>query len=68
MCGIIAALNISDRTSGPMFDLLGYLEHRGPDANGYRFDETRTVYLGHTRLKIQDVNDSANQPFVSPCG
>lgn len=37
------------------------LKHRGPDADGIFEDED--VLLGHTRLKIIDLSDSANQPM-----
>src|SRR5690606_4288002 len=39
------------------------LQHRGPDAAGVYQDET--VDLGHRRLSIIDVSESANQPLVS---
>lgn len=30
--------------------------------------ENYRLYLGHNRLKIQDLSDEANQPFFSECG
>ncbi|MGB7258363.1 MAG: asparagine synthase (glutamine-hydrolyzing), partial [Pseudolabrys sp.] len=42
------------------------LRHRGPDASAiWQSDDGRLV-LGHTRLKIIDLSDAANQPVVSP--
>ena len=38
------------------------LAHRGPDASGEWYN--RNLHLVHTRLKIQDVSDRANQPWV----
>lgn len=38
------------------------LAHRGPDASGEW--RNRNLHLVHTRLKIQDVSDRANQPWV----
>ena len=41
------------------------LEHRGPDATGHFI--ACHVALGHTRLKILDLSDNANQPMHSNC-
>jgi len=40
------------------------LAHRGPDASGLYYKNN--IGLSHTRLKILDLSDSANQPFQSP--
>ena len=37
------------------------LAHRGPDADAIYEDED--ILLGHTRLKIIDLSDAANQHF-----
>lgn len=42
-------------------DRLKLIEHRGPDNKDCV--EGSNYYLGHTRLSIQDVSDSANQPM-----
>lgn len=42
--------------------MLGKILHRGPEASNVFCDET--VALGHNRLKIIDLSDEANQPFV----
>ncbi len=39
------------------------MNHRGPDASGYWTNEE--AKLGHTRLKIVDLDDRSNQPFWS---
>lgn len=39
------------------------MTHRGPDSNGI-FSE-KNITLLHTRLSIQDLSESANQPFFS---
>ncbi len=41
------------------------LSHRGPDADGYYYDEKAGVGLGHRRLSIIDLSEAANQPFYS---
>src|SRR5690606_20518200 len=50
--------------------MINSLRHRGPDANGYFLTSNNniTIGLGHTRLSILDLSDSANQPFYSSCG
>ncbi|MBL0130298.1 MAG: hypothetical protein IPP43_03540 [Chitinophagaceae bacterium] len=44
------------------------LKHRGPDAEGYFYDEANQVGLGHRRLSIIDLSAAANQPFYSHNG
>jgi len=64
MCGIAGIIgDYNENKFKRMVDILG---HRGPD-NQDIFKENRCI-LGHTRLKVIDINDSANQPMVSSCG
>jgi len=42
------------------------IAHRGPDASGTF--HSKNVVLGHQRLKIIDLSESANQPFHSSNG
>lgn len=44
------------------------IRHRGPDADGFYFDEKNGAALGHRRLSIIDLSDAANQPFYSQDG
>ncbi len=44
------------------------LQHRGPDAEGFYYDATLNVGLGHRRLSIIDLSEAANQPFYSHDG
>ena len=64
MCGIVGAIGVENiGASFPM--LVDRLAHRGPDAAGI-FEEQfsgQDVKLGHRRLSIIDLTDSANQPF-----
>ena len=67
MCGIVvyferAGINLSLAKA-----MLSDIRHRGPDANGFQIREANKLYLGHARLKIIDISDTANQPLVSPC-
>ncbi len=44
------------------------LSHRGPDAEGFFYDENKGIGLGHRRLSIIDLSAAANQPFYSHDG
>ncbi len=44
------------------------IQHRGPDAKGYFYDENVGLGLGHRRLSIIDLSAAANQPFYSADG
>lgn len=60
MCGIIGGITNEKFLSAP---LLESISHRGPDSSGFfRFEN---VFLGHTRLSIQDLSTKANQPMYS---
>jgi asparagine synthase (glutamine-hydrolysing) len=65
MCGILFTNNplISEELFIKSLKLLG---HRGPDAIGYL--NTSEYKFGHTRLKILDLHDRSNQPFISRDG
>ena len=62
MCGIIGyyGINSSKFASESSLDLIS---HRGPDnQDSVKGDN---YFLGHTRLSIQDISESANQPMIS---
>lgn len=58
MCGIVGSINTNWRN-----DPLNSLAHRGPDSQGSI--NLQNVYLGHTRLSIQDLSSLGNQPMQS---
>ena len=63
MCGIAGFL-------GPWSEnliktMVKSLRHRGPDGDGYFFDQQRGLALGHTRLSIIDLSAAAAQPMNS---
>lgn len=62
MCGILGALNFD----GDFESSLDLIKHRGPDA-GSVFQH-KNIFLGHRRLKVIDLSDSANQPMTSNDG
>ena len=71
MCGIAGFVSYSQRFDEQKLSVLtDSLAHRGPDAAGYYFnsEEPVTVGLGHRRLSIIDLSETANQPMYSACG
>jgi len=65
MCGILFS-NKRDYTELQFKRALAEMRHRGPDSSDhYLFCPRGRMKLGHNRLKILDLNDSANQPFFS---
>ena len=63
MCGIAGILNINNTTrqEQAIRSMTDRIAHRGPDAEGFYTDER--ISLGHRRLSIIDLSESANQPM-----
>jgi asparagine synthase (glutamine-hydrolysing) len=64
MCGFLVFASKSKKILN--FDrvkILNSQRHRGPDKKN--FFETDNVYFFHNRLKIIDLSNNANQPFIS---
>lgn len=61
MCVIVGSIN-TNWVSNP----LDSISHRGPDYQD--FINIKNVYLGHTRLSIQDLLSLGNQPMQSSDG
>ena len=68
MCGILAGFTTKGRAAQRFSPLIKKLEHRGPDAKDGFSGFNDNLFLAHTRLKILDLSDHANQPLKSPCG
>jgi asparagine synthase (glutamine-hydrolysing) len=68
MCGIVGFWIYSNKpaSSEVIFNMRESLYHRGPDAGAHWINGS--LALGHRRLSIMDLSESANQPFHSPCG
>lgn len=65
MCGIVGSYGIDF----PIQQILDRQTHRGPDAMGScvcPLQNGTSLQLGHNRLKIIDLSDTANQPFSDP--
>lgn len=69
MCGIAGFIS-SSLLKDDLETITNRLQHRGPDASGYYFEQTGNSYigLGHRRLSIIDLSEAANQPMYSHCG
>ena len=69
MCGIAGIVSEKIARYTPIFkQILSCLQHRGPDGAGEWIDANRGVWLGHTRLSIQDLSEQGQQPMRSCCG
>jgi len=63
MCGIAGIIGLKDTVAAEskIRSMNESLKHRGPDADGVFVEQGAA--LGHLRLSIIDLSDSANQPF-----
>ena len=68
MCGILFAIGAYSKQSDGLKMCLDNLKQRGPDGQRHIKPNGREIYLGHTRLAIQDTSENAAQPMVSRCG
>lgn len=69
MCGIAGYfIREGQSTPGWIPSALNHMNHRGPDSQGIMSFEDGRLYLGHVRLKILDLSDEANQPFIDELG
>ncbi|MBD3387515.1 MAG: asparagine synthase (glutamine-hydrolyzing) [Candidatus Altiarchaeales archaeon] len=59
MCGICGILGECDKRT--VEDMMGALEHRGPDDSGHHIDDD--IGLGHRRLSIIDLSSRGRQPL-----
>jgi asparagine synthase (glutamine-hydrolysing) len=68
MCGIAGILNFTDTTrhTDAIRIMTDRIAHRGPDAEGFYVDHR--IALGHRRLSIIDLQESANQPMWDHTG
>lgn len=71
MCGIVGFFN--HRTTAPadkqvLVSMRDAMEHRGPDGAGAWISEDGRVALGHRRLSIIDLSDTAAQPMADGRG
>jgi asparagine synthase (glutamine-hydrolysing) len=67
MCGITGFISPNYQLTD-LKKMTTALKHRGPDAEGFFWDDQKKIGLGHRRLSIIDLSDAANQPFYSQDG
>ncbi len=69
MCGIAGYVSLNKRLNQQhLKSMSDKLAHRGPDAEGFYFNDTDNDYivgLAHRRLSILDLSITANQPMMS---
>lgn len=69
MCGIAGVLRISAQVDSKIETavhiMCDAMRARGPDAAGYWQNTDAGIGLGHRRLSIIDLDERANQPFLS---
>ena len=72
MCGIVGAFVFDSSgfkvTEPYLTRMRDVMEHRGPDGGGLWISDDRRIGLGHRRLSIIDLSNSANQPMASVDG
>ena len=61
MCGIVGFINCGNRQE--LTAAVKVIKHRGPDNQSSKWFESLNSGLGHARLSIIDLSESANQPF-----
>jgi asparagine synthase (glutamine-hydrolysing) len=70
MCGFLCVFGGSGYSNSlpnlSSFDsALQLMSHRGPDGSGTWYKPEFGIWMGHQRLSVQDLNERANQPFIS---
>ena len=63
MCGIAGIFQLKTDNIINIRKILEKIKHRGPDHTGVW--SNKNITLGSVRLKVVDLNDKSNQPFIS---
>jgi asparagine synthase (glutamine-hydrolysing) len=64
MCGISLIIDPSNTVDrGVILKMNNEIIHRGPDGEGYYFDDICGLAMGHRRLAIIDLTDGGQQPM-----
>jgi len=64
MCGIVGYHKVYNFNTSLIQRQLDLISHRGPDDNGFWFDESDKVSIGSRRLAIQDLSSNGKMPLV----
>ena len=67
MCGIVGVIRNSNNfdIEKTVSHMMNAIRHRGPDGSGSMVLENSRVGLGHVRLSVIDLSESALQPMMS---
>jgi asparagine synthase (glutamine-hydrolysing) len=67
VCGIVGAVSFNHYEISPelIIKMRDTMVHRGPDGAGVWVNQEKNVGLGHRRLSIIDLSDTASQPMLS---
>jgi asparagine synthase (glutamine-hydrolysing) len=68
MCGLTGIWTQGPSAQDLLARMNGAIAHRGPDGDGFWWDESAGVGLGHRRLAIIDLSDEGRQPMRSASG
>ena len=68
MCGIAGFCNSRIDRPALIRAMTDRMRHRGPDAEGFWFDDQSGWTLGHRRLSILDLSSAGSQPMLSASG
>lgn len=70
MCGIVGALTFDQKkiTQSYVNEMRDEMTHRGPDGCGTWISNDARIGLGHRRLSIIDLTESADQPMQTKSG
>lgn len=71
MCGFAGYFgfqNAADSHRDALSRMARRLAHRGPDGEGFWFDESADIGLCHRRLAILDLTEAGKQPMISSSG
>lgn len=67
MCGILGFISKNNQNGIDKKKLISHLtsllRHRGPDAENIYISSNKRLFLGHTRLSIQDLSNKGSQPM-----
>ena len=71
MCGIagfISKQGLPEDSQTIISKMTDSLVHRGPDSDATQLLPGMKTALGHRRLAVIELNDTASQPMTSSCG
>jgi asparagine synthase (glutamine-hydrolysing) len=71
MCGIAGFWTTSALTEAPeriLRNMTAAIAYRGPDGDGFFWDDSAGIALGHRRLAVVDLSEDGRQPMISRSG